>query len=118
MKFLAKAAIAAAIFMAAGPALAADPMASAYGNTVVITYGDGTTVKLFIDEGGSYTGESPMGATSGSWSISGGQTCFTQQSPEAAPPSCGPTVSKSVGDSWQGTGQGGAPVTLSIQAGR
>ena len=63
MKFLAKAAIAAAMFMAAGPALAADPMATAYGNTVVITYGDGTTVKLFIDEGGSYTGESPMGAS-------------------------------------------------------
>jgi hypothetical protein len=118
MKFLAKAAIAAAIFMAAGPALAADPMSSAYGNTVVITYGDGTTVKLYIDEGGTYTGDGPTGATSGSWAISGGQTCFTQQSPEAAPPSCGPTVSKSVGDSWQGTGQGGAPVTVTIQAGR
>lgn len=118
MKFLAKAAIAAAIFMAAGPALAADPMASAYGNTVSIVYGDGTTVKLFIDEGRSYTGDSPMGQSAGTWSISGGQTCFTQTSPEAAPPSCGPTVAKNVGDSWQGTGQGGAPVTISIEAGR
>lgn len=118
MKFLAKAAIAAAMFMAAGPALAADPMATAYGNTVVITYGDGTTVKLFIDEGGSYTGESPMGASAGTWAISGSQTCFTQQSPEATPPSCSPTVNKNVGDTWQGTGQGGAPVTVTIQAGR
>ena len=118
MKFLAKAAIAAAFLMAAGPALAADAMATAYGNTVVITYGDGTTVKLFIDEGGSYTGDSPMGASAGTWSISGGQTCFTQTSPEATPPSCGATVSKNVGDVWQGTGQGGAPVTITIQAGR
>lgn len=118
MKFLAKAAIAAAIFMAAGPALAADPMAAAYGNTVTIVYSDGTTVKLFIDEGGTYTGESPAGQSAGTWSISGGQTCFTQTSPEATPPSCGPTVSKNVGDTWQGTGQGGAPVTISILAGR
>ena len=118
MKILAKAAIAAAIFMAAGPALAADPMAAAYGNTVNIVYGDGTTVKLFIDEGGSYTGESPAGQSSGTWSISGGQTCFTQTAPEPTPPSCGPTVSKNVGDSWQSTGQGGAPVTVTIQAGR
>jgi hypothetical protein len=118
MKFLAKAAIAAAIFMAAGPALAADPMSTAYGNTVVITYGDGTTVKLYIDEGGTYTGDGPTGSTSGAWSISGGETCFTQQSPEAGPPSCGPTVSKTVGDTWQGSGQGGAAVTVTIQAGR
>ncbi len=118
MKFLAKAAVAAAIFMSAGPALAADPMAAAYGNTVTIVYGDGTTVKLFIDEGGTYTGDSPMGQSSGTWAINGGETCFTQQSPEATPPSCSATVSKNVGDTWQGTGQGGAPVTVSIVAGR
>lgn len=118
MKFLTKAALAATILMAASPALAADPMAAAYGNTVTIVYGDGTTVKLFIDEGGAYTGESPMGQSSGTWEISGGQTCFTQQAPEATPPSCSPTVSKNVGDSWQGTGQGGAPVTVTIVAGR
>jgi hypothetical protein len=27
-------------------------------------------------------------------------------------------VSKNVGESWQSTGQGGAPVTVTIQAGR
>ena len=118
MKFLAKAAIAAAILMAAGPARADDPMSAAYGNTVTIVYGDGTTVKLFIDEGGSYTGESPQGQSAGTWTIAGGQTCFTQTAPEATPPSCGPTVSKTVGDTWEGTGQGGAPVTISIVAGR
>jgi hypothetical protein len=104
--------------MAAGPALAADPMAAAYGNTVLITYGDGTVVKLYIDEGGSYTGDSPAGQSAGTWAIKGGDTCFTQSSPEAVPESCSPTVSKNVGDTWTGTGQGGAPVTITIVAGR
>jgi hypothetical protein len=116
MRLLAIAAFAAA--MMAGPALAADPMASAYGNTVVITYGDGTAVSLFINEDGTYTGSSPMGESAGTWAISGGQTCFTQTSPQAGEPSCSKTVNKGVGDTWQATGQGGAPVTVTIQAGR
>lgn|SRR5690349_19320775 len=116
MRLLATLALGAA--MLAGPALAADAMASAYGNTVLITYGDGTVVKLFIDEGGSYTGESPMGQSAGTWEISGGQTCFTQTSPQAGEPSCSKTVNKNVGDTWSATGQGGAPVTVTITAGR
>lgn len=109
--------VALAAMMLAGPALA-DPMATAYGNTVVITYGDGTTVNLYVNEDGTYTGSSPAGESAGTWAISGSQTCFTQASPEPTPPSCSKTVSKNVGDSWQSTGQGGAPVTVSIQAGR
>ncbi len=116
MRLFASVAIAAA--MLAGPALAADPMASAYGNTVVITYGDGTTVNLYVNEDGTYTGSSPMGESAGTWAISGGQTCFTQSSPEATPASCSKTVSKNVGDTWTSTGQGGAAVTVTIQAGR
>lgn len=115
MRLLATVALAAA--MLAGPALA-DPMATAYGNTVVITYGDGTTVNLYVNEDGTYTGTSPAGESAGTWAVSGGQTCFTQTSPEAGEPSCSKTVSKSVGDSWQSTGQGGAPVTITIQEGR
>jgi len=118
MKTFAKAAIAAAMLMAATPALAGDPMAGVYGNTVQVVYGDGTTVTLYIDEGGSYTGDGPTGATAGTWAISGGQTCFTQSSPEPTPPSCAPTVSKAVGDTWQAPGQGGATATISIVAGR
>lgn len=116
MRLFASVAIAAALM--AGPALAADPMASAYGNTVVIVYGDGTTVNLYVNEDGTYTGSSPMGESAGTWAISGSQTCFTQSSPEPTPPSCSKTVTKNVGDSWTGQGQGGAPVTITIQAGR
>lgn len=118
MKILTKVALVAAMLVAATPALAGDPMAGAYGNTVQIVYGDGTTVKLYVDEGGSYTGEGPAGPTAGTWTISGGQTCFTQSSPEATAPSCSATVSKQVGDTWQAAGQGGAMATISIIAGR
>lgn len=117
MRILASAALVAAIMMA-GPALAADPMASAYGNTVVTVYGDGTTVNIYVNEDGTYTASSPAGESAGTWAISGGQTCFTQSSPQAGPPTCSKTVSKNVGDTWTGTGQGGAPVTITIQAGR
>ena len=117
MRILATAALAAGLLMA-GPALAADAMASAYGNTVVVTYGDGTTVMLYVNEDGTYTADSPQGQASGTWAISGGETCFTQTAPQPGEPSCSKTVNKKVGDSWQSTGQGGAPVTITITAGR
>ena len=122
MRLLAKvAACTLALAALAGPAMAADAMASAYGNTVNITYPDGTAVKLFVNEDGTYTIDSPAGASSGAWAIKGSQTCFTQVDPAPAAgmsPSCSPTVTKNVGDSWTGTGQGGAAVTISISAGR
>ena len=71
-----------------------------------------------FNEDGTYTGSSPAGESAGTWAISGSQTCFTQSSPEPTPASCSKTVSKNVGESWQSTGQGGAPVTVTIQAGR
>lgn len=123
MRLLAKvAACSLALAALAGPALAADPMASAYGNTVSVTYPDGTTVKLFIEADGTYTSSGgPAGDSSGTWAIKGGQTCFTQVSPEpqaGMSPSCSPTVSKNVGDTWTAPAQGGATATITISAGR
>lgn len=119
MKILATAAAAVLALAAfAGPALA-DPMASVYGNTVVITYPGDAKVKLFINADGTYTGAAPDGtASAGTWSFQGDQTCFTQTAPAAAPASCSPTVEKHVGDTWTGTGQGGAEVSISIVEGR
>jgi len=102
----------------AGPALA-DPMASAYGNTVVVTYPGDAKVKLHVNADGTYESIAPDGSkASGTWAIADGQTCFTQTAPAATPPSCSPTVDKKVGDSWTATGQGGATVTVTIIAGR
>lgn len=107
--------------LAATGAAHADPMASAYGNTVSITYPDGTIVELFIEPDGTYKATSPQqGQVGGTWAIADGQTCFTQLDPVPAPgmsPNCGPTVDKNVGDTWDGVGIGGAPVKLTIIAG-
>jgi hypothetical protein len=119
MKTLAKAAAAALVLAAmAGPALA-DPMASTYGNTVVVTYPGDAKVKIYVNADGTYTGTGPDGsASSGTWKIDGAQTCFTQSAPAAGPPSCSPTVEKKVGDTWTATGQGGAAVSITIVSGR
>lgn len=119
MNILAKSALAAlALAAVASPALA-DPMASAYGNTVVVTYPGDAKVKIYVNADGTYTGTAPDGAASaGTWKIEGDQTCFTQTAPAAGPPSCSPTVEKKVGDTWAATGQGGAPVSITITAGR
>ncbi|MBI1407664.1 MAG: hypothetical protein GC145_16250 [Caulobacter sp.] len=120
MRKLAVMAAGAALGLAAlaGPAMA-DPMASAYGNTVVVTYPGDATVKIYVNADGTYTGVGPDGSASGgSWKIEGDQTCFTQTTPAAGPPSCSPTVEKKVGDTWTATGQGGAPVTITIVEGR
>ena len=110
--------VALAMAALAGPAMA-DPMASAYGNTVVVTYPGDAKVKLHVNADGTYESIAPDGAkASGTWTVSGGQTCFTQTAPAAMPASCSPTVDKKVGDSWTATGQGGAPVTVTIVEGR
>jgi hypothetical protein len=107
-----------ALAVMAGPAFA-DPMASVYGNTVVITYPGDAKVKLFINADGTYTGTGPDGsASAGTWAVQGDQTCFTQTSPAAGPASCSPTVEKKVGDVWTGPGQGGAEVSITIVEGR
>lgn len=107
----------AAAFAMAG-AVQAAPMDTAYGNTVVVTYPGGVVSKLYVEADGTYTATSPMGAVKGTWAIADGQTCFTQTEPAGVPASCGPTVDKQIGDTWDGVGVGGAPVTLTLVAGR
>ena len=100
----------------------ADPMASAYGNTVAITYPNGAVAKMFIDADGRYAIKGPDGSTmKGSWKIDGANTCFTQTEP--APPAgmganCSPTSDKKVGESWTAPGPNGSTMTVSIVAGR
>lgn len=119
MKGFAKAAWAAIILFSASPALADDPMAGAYGNTISIEYPDKTIDTLYVRPDGTYVLDSVhLGFTTGTWSISGGQTCFTQLQPATdQPPACSPTVAKQPGDTWQGVGRGGVPVTIKIWPG-
>src|SRR5688572_22130438 len=90
----------ACLALALGSALAAAPLAStaaaqtaktadvsaAFGNTVVSTYPDGRTAKLWIKADGTYTATGRRGKpSSGKWSIKGAKVCLKQQKPTPAP---------------------------------
>lgn len=114
--------LAAVAVMAAASAAAADPMASAYNNTVTITYPNGAMTKMHIDADGSYVAKAPDGSTAkGSWKIENGSTCFTQTEPAppaGTPANCSPTVERKVGETWTAPGPNGSTLNVSIVAGR
>lgn len=80
----------AAALVVAGTALAAaaDPMAGAYGNTVVVTGASGEKTKLWIAKDGTYTGETPSGEKfTGRWLLKANDTkfCWKDDMPADAP---------------------------------
>lgn len=93
-----------------------DPMASRYGNTVVITGPDGKEVgRIYYDADKKTTRRMADGSeASGTWSLEGNDLCFTQTAPAAAPKQCQPfTGAKAVGESWDvATPQGKVKATL------
>lgn len=114
----------------AGAALADDPMANTYGNTVVTT-DEATAVssKLMFNQDLSYTGETvdkdgkPV-TYSGSWALKddGKTICLTPTAPpnakEAPTANCSPLVKHAVGDSWKVTNDQKQTFDVSIAAGR
>jgi hypothetical protein len=115
MKKLA-AAIAAAVALAAGPAMA-DTMENAYANTIVVTYPDGAAARYHFNADGSFTLHMPDGSqVSGAYEIAGDQICLTPAGGERA---CTAYVGgKNVGDSWTQTATDGSQITVTLQAGR
>jgi len=73
----------------AGAALAADdPMAGAYGNTVLVTNDKNETSKLWIKNDGTFTSENAKGEKgSGKWALKENNTkyCFIGNLPADAP---------------------------------
>jgi hypothetical protein len=95
----------AAFALLATPALAADPMAGVYGNTVV-SKGAKSTTKMWFKADHTYTGALPDGTKlSGTWEDANSQLCVMSKEPK--PPagmekSCGPSMAgKKAGDKWQ-----------------
>lgn len=121
--------MAGATAVGAGAALADDPMANTYGNTVVTTdAATGMTSKLMFNADHSYTAEA-MGkdgksvSYGGSWALrdDGKTICLTPKAPEgaAAPPaSCSPLEKHAVGDSWKVTNDQKQSFEVSIKPGR
>lgn len=113
--------VAIAAFTATLAFAADDPMASRYGNTVVVKGADGKDTKLHYNQDGTMTVIQPDGAKgTGKWSMKGDKLCVTPDAgPTAGKEQCNPfTAGKKVGDSWDQTLADGSKVKISIVAGR
>jgi hypothetical protein len=123
-------ALAGAAVLFAGAALADDPMANTYANTVMTKdHATGQSAMLMFNQDMSYTAKGtdangqPVSYT-GTWMLKeGGKTiCLTPNvpagSPNAPKPSCSPLSAHNVGDSWTVTNDQNQTFDVSITAGR
>lgn len=119
-----------AAMLFAGVALADDPMANTYGNSVVTKdKATGVTSTLYFNQDMSFTGHTtdakgqPV-TYQGTWALkdSGKTICLTPAVPagtQGAPaPSCSPLIAHNVGDSWTVTNDQNQTFDVSIVAGR
>ena len=122
-RILVSIAVAAVSFAAAHAA--DDPMASRYGNTLVIKGADGKEVaRLDYDADGKLSTKLADGKTTkGTWKMDGDKIFVTRTEPppDAAMsgPECTPfTGAHKVGDTWEVTRPDGMKVTATLQQGR
>ncbi|WP_420559245.1 hypothetical protein [Tepidicaulis sp.] len=94
----------------------ADPMASFYGNTVVVNNPESGERQVHINEDGTYSQTLADGTSvEGTWEMKGEEVCFTSGENE---PYCTSAESRSVGDTWELTNPAGVTETASLEEGR
>jgi len=99
---------------AAGPASA--DMSGLVGNTVIVSYPDGTVTKVWPTADGAFTISRDGGIFHGTWADDGQQVCYTESDPAVAKV-CSPSPTRKVGDSWSVTDINGKTVTVKLAAG-
>lgn len=112
--------------MSASLAFAADdPMASRYGNTIVVKGSDGKEIgRVYYDADKKVVRKTADGKeTKGTWSMEGANLCFNQVEPAPANAAeakqCQPFPgAKNVGDTWEVNLPGGVKGTATLQKGR
>lgn len=111
------AALALGAAMMAGPA-AADTMQNTYGNTIVVTYPNGSQALYHFNADGTFSGVAPGGSQmAGTYTTEGEQLCLIVPSAEA--PACTSVAAdKNVGDTWTQTGADGSQISVELRAGR
>lgn len=108
---------------AAAAIAADDPMASRYGNTVVVTTADGKEfARTYYNADGTYSRKAAAGESKGTWKMEGANLCGAQTEP-APPAGTAPTCLpfpgvKNVGDSWDVTLPDGTKLKATLQKGR
>ena len=95
-------------------------LAPAFGNTLLSTYPDGRTARMWLQANGRYEGRGRRGgASSGTWSVRDGQVCFGQRRPIWSPRSfCTPIVRGGVGTKWTARAVTGETIQVELVAGR
>jgi len=118
-------ALAGALMLVSTAALADDPMANTYGNTVTTKdMKTGAVGTLLFNQDGSYTanGTGPDGKAvsyGGKWTTKdGGATLCLTPSVANAPESCSPIASHPVGEHWTVTNSAGQSFDVVVTAGR
>ena len=107
-------------------ALADDPMANTYANTVTTKSAKtGVSGTLLFNADGSYSANTtgPDGkpfAYKGKWMLkdNGAMICLSPTLPNPPPASCSPLQMHAVGDSWNVTNDQGESFAVSLTAGR
>jgi hypothetical protein len=70
----------------AAPADAPASVQEAFGNTIVSTYPDGRTARLWLQPSGDYTAAGRRGdRSSGHWRVKGSKLCLKQKAPASLP---------------------------------
>lgn len=113
----------AAALLAAGPAAADEPPRSlepAFANTLLSTYPDGRTARLWLNRDGTYTSRSRRNRlSSGRWTVDGDRLCMRQLRPFPGPfRYCTPLQEGGVGTSWRATAPTGEAIRVELVAGR
>jgi hypothetical protein len=96
------------------------PIAPAFGNTVLATYPDGRSQKIWLHPDGTWDGLSRRGSPlAGRWQLKGDKVCMRQSSPPTLPLSfCTPFPQHSEpGVQWASHDVAGTPIKLSLQKG-
>jgi hypothetical protein len=115
-----------AFVFATSSALADDPMANTYANTVTTKSAKtGVSGTLLFNTDGSYSASTigsdgkPI-AYQGKWTLkdNGATICLSPTLPNPPPASCSPLQTHAVGDSWSVTNDQGESFAVSLTAGR
>jgi hypothetical protein len=110
------------VFGGVSPALALTPaaMEPAFENTIVSTYEDGRTARLWLDPDGRYRGEGRNhDPSNGKWTIKGEKLCLKQSRPVPVPFAfCTPIVQGGVGTAWSTKSVFGEPLKVELVSGR
>jgi hypothetical protein len=112
-----------ALVVAAGPCLAGEGpvlLEAAFGNTIVSTYPDGRTARLWLEPNGAYSAEGrDHDRSNGHWRVKDGKLCLKQAHPFAFGfVYCTLLSQFSSGSNWVTRAVTGEMIQIKLQRGR